>query len=264
MLRETFKEAKDFTQQKNFYLFIAEISSSAFFLIDDIRRGIIWLLGLLSHRADGFISRSYILTWLGFGIGGGLFSTLIYGFSNKYNYAIKHIKLAFSNLPAAFKGLKIVQISDIHSGSLRDKEAVNSGVDMILKEKPDLILFTGDLVNDRADEMLKYMDVFNRLKAPLGVFSVLGNHDYGDYYPWPDRDEKHRLQEQAAGKHLFTPMQTANIEKLKQIQAEMGWRLLMNEHVVLEKGGQLIALLGIENWGGKGRFPQIWPDGPGI
>ncbi len=237
-------------------LFIAEISSSAFFLVDDIRRGIIWLFGLMPRGADSSISRSYILTWLGFGIGGGLFSTLIYGFSNKYNYAIKHIKLAFNNLPAAFKGLKIVQISDIHSGSLRDKEAVNKGVDLILNEKPDLILFTGDLVNDRAEEMRNYVDVFNRLHAPLGVFSILGNHDYGDYYPWPDRDDELREAERIAGRRIFSPMQKANIEKLKQMQAEMGWRLLMNEHVVLEKGGQQIALLGIENWGGKGRFPK--------
>ncbi len=108
-----------------------------------------------------------------------------------------------------------------------------------MQEKPDLILFTGDLVNDRASEMENYADVFSRLKAPLGVFSTLGNHDYGDYVQW----------ESGAAK-------TANLESLKRVHASMGWRLLMNEHVVLEKNNEQIALLGIENWSAKGRFPK--------
>jgi len=233
-------------------MFAAELASSLLFLVDDVRRGIVWL----AHGSQGAVPRSTVLSWLGIALGCGLFFTLVYGFSNKYNYAIKKVKLTYDNLPAAFKGMKIVQISDIHSGSLRNKEAVNKGIDLILKEKPDLILFTGDMVNDRAEEMHNFTDVFSRLKAPMGVYSVLGNHDYGDYYPWPDRDENHRKAEQMAGRRLFTPMQKANIENLEQIQASMGWRLLMNEHVDIEKGGSHIALLGIENWGAKGHFPK--------
>ncbi len=110
---------------------------------------------------------------------------------------------------------------------------------MIIKQKPDLILFTGDLVNDRADEMKDYMDVFGRLNAPMGVYSSLGNHDYGDYVAWPSKEAK-----------------IENLERLKQVHAHLGWRLLMNEHVLLEKSGQQIAVLGIENWGAKGRFPK--------
>jgi len=227
-------------------LFFAKVISVVFFLIDDIRRVVQWASGKIFFRnteAEGFgaegISRSVFLSWLGIGAGSTLFGTLVYGFSNKYNYQVKHIKLAYDNLPASFKGLKIVHISDIHSGSFTDKQAVNRGIDKILKENADIILFTGDIVNDRAVEMEHYMDVFSRLKAPMGVYSTLGNHDYGDYVHW---------ESDAAKK--------ANLEDLKKVHAALGWRLLMNEHEVLEKNGEQIALIGIENWGAKARFPK--------
>jgi predicted MPP superfamily phosphohydrolase len=185
------------------------------------------------------ISRSAFLSWLGIGLGGGLMATLVYGFSNKYNYQVVRKKLRYDNVPAAFKGLKIVHISDIHSGSFTDKEAVRKGVEKIMNEKPDIILFTGDLVNDRATEMDDYMEIFSKLSAPMGVYSTLGNHDYGDYVAWESADIKR-----------------SNLERLKEIHAELGWRLLMNEHVPLEKNGEKIALIGIENWSAKGNFPK--------
>ncbi len=135
--------------------------------------------------------------------------------------------------------MKIVHISDIHIGSLQDKNAVEAGINKVLQQKPDLILFTGDLVNNKAAEMEGWTDLFSQFRAPLGVYSILGNHDYGDYVAWPSLEAKQN-----------------NLQQLKQIHAGMGWRLLMNEHVVLEKEGQKIALLGIENWGAKGRFPK--------
>ncbi len=227
-------------------LFIAKLIGSAFFLMDDLRRIIMWLISKLAprtgaHFADegGNISRSAFLSWMGLGAGTVLFGTLLVGFSNKYNYQLKRIKLSFSNLPEAFKGLRIVHISDIHSGSFQNKQAVQRGVDLILKEQPDIILFTGDLVNDRHDEMIDYMDVFSKLKAPLGVFSTLGNHDYGDYVSWPSPLAK-----------------INNLDKLKSVHEKMGWRLLMNEHIPLQRGDSSIAILGIENWGAKGRFPK--------
>lgn len=227
-------------------LFFAKIIAVVFFLLDDIRRVIQWASAKIFFRnteaetfsGDG-ITRSVFLSWLGLGAGTALFGTLLYGFSNKYKYELRRVKLAFDNLPASFKGLKIVHISDIHSGSFTDKAAVTLGVEKALKEKPDLILFTGDLVNDRATEMENYMDVFSRLKAPMGVFSTLGNHDYGDYVQWESEAAK-----------------SANLENLKKVHANLGWRLLMNEHVALEKNNEQIALLGIENWGAKGRFPK--------
>jgi predicted MPP superfamily phosphohydrolase len=225
--------------------FFSMLITSVFLAVDDIRRGATWVIVRIFRNAENTIgdaegiSRSAFLSWLGIGLGGGLFTTLLYGFSNKYNYTIRRQKLSFSNLPGAFKGLKIVHISDIHSGSFMDKEAVLRGIDKIMKENADIILFTGDLVNDRATEMIEYMDVFSRLKAPMGVYSTLGNHDYGDYARWASRAEK-----------------TANLERLKVVHAELGWRLLMNEHVIFEKNNQKFALIGIENWSAKGNFPK--------
>ena len=228
-------------------LFLAKLIGSLFFVADDIRRGALVLMNkifplsgaqYMGPEGQG-IPRSTFLSWLGLGLGGTLFGTLLFGFSNKYNYQVKKIKLSFKNLPAAFKGMRMVHISDIHSGSFQDIRAVNKGIDLILKQQPDLIVFTGDLVNDRATEMDPYQNSFGRLTAPLGVFSTLGNHDYGDYVQWPNAQAK-----------------IDNLEALKKVHANMGWRLLMNEHVVLEKNGEKIALLGIENWGAKARFPK--------
>lgn len=226
-------------------LFFAKILGSSFFLIDDLRRGSMWLMVKLfpttgaNFAQEGAITRSNFLSWLGIAMGGGLFTTLLYGFSNKYNYQVKKIKLAFDNLPSSFKGFKIVHISDIHSGSFNDKAAVLRGVEMVLAAKPDMVLFTGDLVNDKADEMKDYMDVFSKIKAPMGVYSTLGNHDYGDYTSWPTPEAKKE-----------------NLERLKDVHAQLGWRLLMNEHVAIEKDNHQIALLGIENWSAFGNFPK--------
>jgi predicted MPP superfamily phosphohydrolase len=163
----------------------------------------------------------------------------LYGFGNKYKYQLLHKKVAIKNLPAAFKGFKIIHISDIHSGSLKERDAVQKGIDLIQKQGADLILFTGDLVNDKATEMQDWTPIFGQLSASKGVFSTLGNHDYGDYVQWPSKEAK-----------------IANLEALKAVHASMGWTLLMNEHVTIEKGGAKIKLVGIENWGAKARFPK--------
>jgi len=158
---------------------------------------------------------------------------------NRYRYQVRKIQLRFDNLPSAFNGLRVVHLSDIHSGSFTDHAAVERGLEKVLALQPDLILFTGDLVNNVATEMAPYIDLFSRLKAPLGVFSVLGNHDYADYVKWDSDLEKQ-----------------ANLESLKNIQERMGWRLLLNEQIVVEKGGEQILLLGVENWSAKLRFPK--------
>ena len=228
-------------------LFLAKLIGSLFFVADDVRRGALLLMNkifplsgapYMGPEGQG-IPRSTFLSWLGLGLGGTLFGTLLFGFGNKYNYQVKKIKLKFNNIPDAFKGMRMVHISDIHSGSFQDIRAVNKGIDLILKQQADIIVFTGDLVNDRATEMEPYQNSFARLTAPMGVFSTLGNHDYGDYVQWPSAQAK-----------------IDNLEALKKVHANMGWRLLMNEHVVLEKKGEKIALLGIENWGAKARFPK--------
>lgn len=228
-------------------LFLAKLVAIFFFLIDDIRRVIQWLLEKIFSTdktviatGDEGISRSAFLSWLGLAAGATLFGSLLYGFGNKYNYHVKKLQLSYDHLPAAFKGIKIVHISDIHSGSFMDKKAVQHGIDKIMAQQADLILFTGDLVNNRAEEMEDYMDVFNQLKAPLGVYSTLGNHDYGDYVAWPYKGMS----------------KEDNLEKLKKVHAALGWHLLMNEQVVLKKEEDEIVLLGIENWSAKARFPK--------
>jgi predicted MPP superfamily phosphohydrolase len=228
-------------------IFLAKLVSIPFFLVDDIRRVGLWVYGRVSNpvlaidaanmQGGEKIARSTFLSWLGVGLGSALFGTLLYGFRNQYNYQVKNLRLAFENLPQAFKGLRIVQISDIHSGSFMDKSQVAKGVDIINEMQPDIILFTGDLVNDRATEMKPFTDVFAQLKAPLGVYSTLGNHDYGDYVRWSSKEDKQ-----------------ANLEHLQQVHAHMGWRLLMDEHVVLEKEGKKIGLLGVQNISGRKSF----------
>lgn len=227
-------------------LFIAKIVASIFFLLDDLRRVLQWggtkavsLVNGNGQTSGEGISRSIFLSWLGVGIGSSLFGSLLYGFGNKYKYKIEKRKVSFENLPPSFKGLKIVHISDIHSGSLEDISAVEKGVQKILDLKPDLIFFTGDLVNNVADEMEQLKGVFSRLKAPFGVFSILGNHDYGDYVQWPSKEAK-----------------LNNLNRLKSIHAEMGWRLLLNEHIGIEKNGETIGLIGVENWGAKANFSR--------
>ena len=228
-------------------LFLAKFLAIVFFLVDDIRRLIQLIAGKLFFKntegeiiSEGGISRSVFLSWLGLATGSTLFGSLIYGFSNKYNYQVKRISLQFDNLPSSFKGLKIIHFSDVHSGSFTNKEAVIHGVEKIIAEKADLIIFSGDLVNDKATEMEDYMDVFNRIKAPMGVYSSFGNHDYGDYVNWPQNG--------------ITKEQ--NLKNLAIIHAKLGWHLLMDEHVAIEKNGESFALIGIQNWSAKARFPK--------
>ncbi|MEO8415198.1 MAG: metallophosphoesterase [Ginsengibacter sp.] len=228
-------------------LFMAEFLAIIFFLIDDIRRVVQWVAGKLYFKnteaevisGDG-ITRSVFLSWLGLAAGSTLFGSLIYGFNNKYNYQVKRISLKYDNLPPAFRGIRIVHFSDVHSGSFMNKKAVIHGVEKIIAEKADLVIFSGDLVNDKATEMQDYMDVFSKIKAPLGVYSTFGNHDYGDYVSWP-QDGISKEQ---------------NLKNLAKIHADLGWRLLMDEHVDIKKDKDTIALIGIQNWSAKARFPK--------
>lgn len=212
---------------------------------DEVRRLITWIIHLFTHKpevgaaADNAIPRSIFIQRMALILGGTLLGGFMYGVTNRYNYQVRRIKLSFKNLPAAFKGLKIVQVSDIHSGSFDRHIAVERGAKLIMDEKPDIIFFTGDLVNNKAEEIVPYMDIFSKLQAPLGIYSTLGNHDYGDYVQWPSKEAK-----------------IHNLDTLKAHHGAMGWRLLLNEHVVLEKGEDKIAILGIENWGAKAGFPK--------
>jgi uncharacterized protein len=217
-------------------------------LVDDIRRLITWLITSMAYGNTGTtdtgngggIGRSDFLRRTALVLGGLSILGFTYGINNRYRYRVRKMKLNFASLPEAFRGLRVVQISDIHTGSFDDHSAVSHGIQRVMDQKADIILFTGDLVNNHADEVdAKYMEMYSRLKAPMGVYSTLGNHDYGDYVHWPSPQAK-----------------IDNLERLKDIHGAMGWRLLMNEHIVLERGGDKIALIGIENWSAKANFTR--------
>jgi predicted MPP superfamily phosphohydrolase len=161
------------------------------------------------------------------------FTGLLYAMvKGKYDYKVHRQTLYFADLPEAFDGFTITQLSDIHSGSFDNTWAVQRGIELAQAQKSDLFVFTGDLVNNAAWEIEPYLDHFSQLRAPYGQFSVLGNHDYGEYIEWPSESAK-----------------AANFEKLKQQHQNLGYRLLLDEQVAIEKGGQKISLIGVQNWG---------------
>ncbi len=158
--------------------------------------------------------------------------------SGAHDYRIRRKTIYLPNLPKAFDGITIGQVSDIHSGSFFNKTAVKGGVEMMMSEKPDLLFFTGDLVNNETSEVKDYINIFDKLKAPLGVYSVTGNHDYGDYRGWDTPAEK-----------------AQNFKDLIEAHRLMGYQLLMNENKIITLEGEKLAILGNENWG-AGRFAK--------
>ena len=209
-----------------------------FMLGEDVVRFLVGAWSGLSGGESGFFlpSRRRFVSTLALTVAAVPFSSLLFGMvRGKYNYQVLDYTLEFEDLPDAFDGYTITQISDVHSGSFDNREKIEYGIDLINKQQSDLIVFTGDLVNDAAEEMHPWKDLFARLEARDGVYSVLGNHDYGDYKRWPSAEAKEQ-----------------NMQDLKAIQAEMGWNLLLNEHRFLEREGQRIALVGVENWGAGG------------
>lgn len=234
-----------FTMAILIMVYLAKLCWLIFIILDDIIR----LARFFSVASDipneammEKINRSEFIVTAGALISGSLFGGLIYGIiKGAHNYTVNKRTLHIPNLPKAFEGLRIVQISDIHSGSFWNKEAVLKGIELINEQNADLIFFTGDLVNNKSEEFIDYKEVFAKLKANTGVFSILGNHDYGDYYSWPDEKGITKTQ---------------NLELLKQYQKEIGWDLLINEHRIIEKEGEKLAIIGIENWGAHSGFSQ--------
>ena len=236
-----------------FLQIIIKLTFLPFILIDDIRR---LIAGLSSKKKQqvpvdvpaatagpskaGAIPRSEFLLKAGLmagalplaGIGVGILS-------GAYDYRVRRQTLYLPHLPKAFDGIRLGQISDIHSGSFYNKTAVAGGIDLLLKEKTDFIFFTGDLVNVRTSEVRDYKDIFSRIKAPLGVYSSLGNHDYGDYTEWPSLTAKRK-----------------NFADLITVHQQLGWDLLRNENRRLKVGNEEIGILGVENWGEMSRFPK--------
>lgn len=189
-----------------------------------------------SSSSFSLSSRRLFLSQIALGIAAIPFASLLYGmYQGKYNYKVLKYSLYFEDLPDAFDGYRITQISDIHSGSFDNKKKIEYAVGLINEQESDTILFTGDLVNNLAVEMDPWISVFSKIEAKDGVFSILGNHDYGDYVPW--KSDKARLD---------------NVQAVKNVHSKMGWDLLLNEHRFIQKSGQRIALVGVENWGSGG------------
>lgn len=211
-----------------------------FLLIDDIFRLGSYAVGFTRSSENFFPERRKFLSLVGLGLGGVLSGLFIDGITfGKYRHKVRKVKVKIANLPKSFKGYKIIQISDVHSGSFDDPNKLTHAIDLINEQKPDLVLFTGDMVNNVADEFKPFIPLFSKITAKDGKFSVLGNHDYGDYVTWKSLDEKKQ-----------------NLDTLIDYQKQAGFDMMRNEHRVIEKNGEKLYILGVENWGLK-PFPQF-------
>lgn len=221
-----------------FILFwVPKMVAIAFLLVEDITRlvgGVVQLLPKGESSGDtflparrAFVSKAALIT------AALPFAGILHGiFKGRYNYRVLRHSLYFPDLPAAFDGLTITQISDLHTGSFTNPDKVKAGIELIKAQQSDIVVFTGDMVNNRASELEAWMDIYGKFEAPLGAYSIFGNHDYGDYSTWSSEEEKRE-----------------NLQTLAQREGEMGFDLLRNEHRVLERGGEKLYLAGVENWG---------------
>ena len=207
---------------------------------EDVVRGFQKLISYLSSGPTQPIAgRRKFISQLALGLAAIPLASFLFGIiKGRYNYKVLKYQLSFKDLPEAFDGFTLTQISDIHSGSFTNKEKIQYGVDLVNEQESDMILFTGDIVNYRASEMDEWLDVFSQLKAPYGKYSILGNHDYGDYMKWPSEQDK-----------------KDNFQAVKDLHPKIGFDLLCNESRYIEKDGEKIALVGVENWG-KGGFQK--------
>lgn len=224
-----------------FIIYISKILVVAVLFIDDIRRLVVFAYQQFGGSQTGFMpSRSKFMAQLGLLLGGIPFVSLLQGMvRNPYRYKIFQETVKIPDLPSELEGLRIVQISDIHSGSFLLKEPVKNAVSLINSTEADLVFFTGDLVNSKAKEAAPFIDVFDKINARFGVYSVLGNHDYGDYASWPDHQAK-----------------LANMVELEDTHKKMGWKLLRNAHELIDVRGTKVAVIGVENYSTHPRFPK--------
>lgn len=225
-------------------LFIALISGQLVMILvlffEDIGRVIMSLYHYFANEPKlQFPDRRKFIAQIALAMGTVPLTSLLYGmYKGRYNYKVLKYTLEYDSLPDSFDGFQITQISDLHCGSFDNFEKVAYGMDLISQQKSDLLLFTGDMVNNKASEAQPWVDIISKIEAPYGKFSVLGNHDYGDYSDWESEAEKQK-----------------NLEEMYQIHKDMGFDLLLNESRYIEKNGEKLALVGVENWG-AGRFKK--------
>jgi uncharacterized protein len=224
-----------------FIVYLSKLFVLPFLAVDDILRGVKWVAGLFPGKSSSgapeysltrseFLSKAALIVAL---VPFGLFlKGMITGISD---FSVRRVRVGLRNLPPAFEGLKIVQISDMHTGTFVSSSPLEKAVNIIRDLKPDVVFFTGDLVNNLASEAEGFVEILREIQAPMGVYSILGNHDYGDYHRFPSAEEK-----------------LANFEAVKNVHRQAGWKLLLNEHTELERSGEKISLIGLENWGTRG------------
>jgi uncharacterized protein len=223
-----------------FINFIAKFFVALLLFGDDLRRFVSYIAQFFESKQQGRVpGRSEFMNKAALLAGAIPLAGFSFGIiSGAHDYRVRRRVIYSPNLPKIFDGIRVVQISDIHTGSFFNKTAVKGGVDLINQQKADLVLFTGDLVNNQSDEAKPYLDIFSKIKSPLGVHSIMGNHDYGDYNNWDSIAAKE-----------------ADIRNLHEMHRYMGWNIMLNEHKLITVEGESIALLGIENWG-MGRFSK--------
>jgi len=211
-----------------------------FLFFEDISRAVLSIINFFFNFSDAKIfERRSFLSKIALLVASIPIPFVLYGiYKGRYNYKVYKYDLSFDDLPVDFDGYQITHISDIHSGSLKNKNNVEYAVKLINEQKSDLILFTGDIINNKSSELIKWKDLLSTMKASDGKFSVLGNHDYGDYVNWNNKQEKED-----------------NFSDLLNFQKQMGFKLLLNENIKIKKGESNISLIGVENWG-KGRFKK--------
>ena len=220
-----------------------------FLFFEDIVRGIKWIFRQFSPptptptptpKKENAISRSQFLSRTALAVAGVPFIGMMHGIvREKYNYKLHRVQIPIKDLPVEFQGTTITQISDIHTGSFDSFNSVKAGIELVNEQQSDFIFFTGDLVNNVADEIGEYADLYKQLHANGGVFSVLGNHDYGDYVQWDSPEEKED-----------------NLKRMIESHRAFGWNIMMNENHLVSKGDKSLAILGVENYGAKARFPK--------
>lgn len=223
-----------------FIFYFAKLLVAVIILIDDVRRLLFGALNFSFKDLSLSTGRSDFMSYGALILGVIPIISLTYGMArNPYRYKLHKANIPIKDLHPELQGLKIVQISDIHSGSFLYKEPVERSIEMINAEKPDIVFFTGDLVNARADEMEPFVEMFSKIEAPLGVYSILGNHDYGDYHNWPSEEAKKQ-----------------NFEDLKTMHQKLGWTLLLNEHRAIQLKETFFNVIGVENYSASPRFPK--------
>ena len=224
-----------------FIVLLGKLVTGLFIVFDDVRRLVVYLAGSLPQSAEKSVdaSRSEFLSKSALIAGTVPIAVFSFGIlSGAHDYRIRKRTISSHYLPKAFDGIRVVQLSDIHTGSFFNKTAVKGGVDLVNQLKPDIVFFTGDLVNNQSEEAKPYLDIFNKVQADLGVYSTMGNHDYGDYRSWPSQAAKQK-----------------DVQQLHDMHRYMGWQILLNEHAIIREGGEELAILGLENWG-AGRFSK--------